>query len=137
MQSTLVTDAAAELLQLNRRLLEAIDQQDWNTYVALCDETLTAFEPEALGQLVVGMDFHRFYLERPATGPARQSTMSSPHVRLMGDTAVVSYVRLVQRIDDERHFVTAAFEETRVWQRQDGRWRNVHFHRSKCGEVRL
>ena len=24
----------------------------------------------------------------------------------------------------------AAFEETRVWQRRDGRWRHVHFHRS-------
>ena len=29
---------------------------------------------------------------------------------------------------------TQAFEETRVWQKSHGRWRNVHFHRSKPGE---
>ena len=26
--------------------------------------------------------------------------------------------------------ITARCEETRLWQRQDGRWRHVHFHRS-------
>jgi len=26
--------------------------------------------------------------------------------------------------------VTIASQETRVWQRQDGRWKHVHFHRS-------
>jgi hypothetical protein len=26
--------------------------------------------------------------------------------------------------------VTTATEETRVWQRKDGRWQHVHFHRS-------
>ncbi|EGV91170.1 Calcium/calmodulin-dependent protein kinase type II delta chain [Cricetulus griseus] len=29
----------------------------------ICDPGLTAFEPEALGNLVEGMDFHRFYFE--------------------------------------------------------------------------
>jgi calcium/calmodulin-dependent protein kinase (CaM kinase) II len=27
--------------------------------------------------------------------------------------------------------VTLGFEETRVWQRQSGKWKHVHFHRSK------
>ena len=46
--------------------------------------------------------------------------------------AVVSYVRLVQSIGDDGAPVTSAFEETRVWQMQDGLWRHVHFHRSRC-----
>ncbi len=29
----------------------------------ICDPGLTCFEPEALGNLVEGMDFHRFYFE--------------------------------------------------------------------------
>lgn len=29
----------------------------------ICDPGLTSFEPEALGNLVEGMDFHRFYFE--------------------------------------------------------------------------
>ena len=38
-----------ELLELNARLLESIAGGDWSTYRELCDESLTAFEPEATG----------------------------------------------------------------------------------------
>ena len=41
-----------ELLSLSRRLLTAIDSGDWKTYESLCDESITCFEPEALGQVV-------------------------------------------------------------------------------------
>lgn len=129
---------AAELLELSGRLLDAIDQQDWSTYTELCDSTLTAYEPEAVGNLVAGMEFHEFYFKK-LSGASRpkQSTLSSPNVRVMGDVAVVTYVRLTQRGDENGHSSTSACEETRVWQRQDGKWRHVHFHRSQCGEVRL
>lgn len=29
----------------------------------ICDPGLTSFEPESLGNLVEGMDFHKFYFE--------------------------------------------------------------------------
>jgi calcium/calmodulin-dependent protein kinase (CaM kinase) II len=29
----------------------------------ICDPHLTAFEPEALGNLVEGMEFHKFYFD--------------------------------------------------------------------------
>jgi len=45
-------DPTAELLDLNRRLLESIAEADWKTYAELCDATLSAFEPEARGHLV-------------------------------------------------------------------------------------
>ena len=53
-------DPGEELLRLNQRLLESIATADWAAYEELCDPSLTAFEPEALGQLVEGLDFHRF-----------------------------------------------------------------------------
>lgn len=34
----------------------------------ICDPGLTSFEPEALGNLVEGMDFHRFYFENCELG---------------------------------------------------------------------
>ena len=120
----------AELLQLNQRLLDSIAAGDWSAYQALCDPTLTAFEPEALGQLVEGLDFHHFYFKLGGARGPNHTTMCAPRVRVMGDVAVVAYVRLNQRRGDDGSPATAGFAETRVWQRQDGRWRHVHFHRS-------
>ncbi|NUQ60988.1 MAG: DUF4440 domain-containing protein [Pirellulales bacterium] len=122
--------SANELVRLNQQLLESIAAGDWETYAALCDPTISAFEPEARGQLVEGMDFHKFYFDLGVGKGPVNTTMCSPHVRLMGDVAVVSYVRLVQRLDPAGAPVTARGEETRVWQRKNGTWRHVHFHRS-------
>ena len=122
--------AAEELLRLNARLLTSIAAGDWATYQELCDPTLTAFEPEARGQLVEGMDFHRFYFDLGGTPGHHHTTMCAPRVRLMGEVAIVACVRLNQRVRADGVPYTTAFEETRVWQRQDGRWRHVHFHRS-------
>jgi calcium/calmodulin-dependent protein kinase (CaM kinase) II len=119
-----------ELLQLNQRLLESIAEADWPTYEELCDSSLTAFEPEAKGQLVEGMTFHHFYFDLGGVKRHHHTTLCSPHVRIMGDVAVVAYVRLMQKIAADGAPVTMAFEETRVWQRQHGCWKHVHFHRS-------
>jgi Calcium/calmodulin dependent protein kinase II association domain len=119
-----------ELLGLNQRLLDSIARADWKTYEELCDPSLSAFEPESRGQLVEGMPFHRFYFNLGGVKGEHNTTMASPHVRLMGEVAVVAYVRLNQRVDGQGAPVVSAVEETRVWQRQGGRWRHVHFHRS-------
>jgi hypothetical protein len=124
-------DTTRELLGLNQRLLDAIVGGDWKTYVELCDPSLTAFEPEAVGQLVAGLGFHKFYFDLGRASGQRQATMASPQVRLMGDAAVVSYVRLDQKLDASGSPVTVVVEETRVWQKKDGKWRHVHFHRSR------
>jgi len=121
-----------EILEVNQRLLDAIADGDWDTYAELCDPEITAFEPESLGHLVQGMDFHRFYFDLGASNSPHTTSMSSPHVRLLGpDAAVVSCVRLVHRLDAAGNPLVRRSEETRVWQRVDGAWRHVHFHRSR------
>jgi calcium/calmodulin-dependent protein kinase (CaM kinase) II len=121
----------AELLELNQRLLESIAAGDWKAYQELCHPELTCFEPEARGQLVEGMAFHKFYFDLGGGSSPRNTTMASPQVRMLGnDAAVVAYVRLVQRLGGDDKPVTVSSEETRVWQRIDGRWKHVHFHRS-------
>jgi calcium/calmodulin-dependent protein kinase (CaM kinase) II len=125
------SSAEDELLALTQQLLDSIASADWKTYDALCDGSLSAFEPEGRGHLIEGMDFHRFYFNLGAGDSPRNTTMSQPKVRLLGDVAIVAYVRLVQSLCDGSP-VTSHYEETRVWQRQAGKWKHVHFHRSRC-----
>ena len=119
-----------ELLSLNQQLLDSIARADWQKYAELCDPTLTCFEPEAMGQLVEGMEFHRFYFQLPAAKTPFNTTMASPHVRILDDTAILSYVRVNQRLQADGTPVTRLVEETRVWQRIGGKWKHIHFHRS-------
>jgi calcium/calmodulin-dependent protein kinase (CaM kinase) II len=130
-----ITDAAQELLDLNQQLLDAIAAGDWDTYENLCDPTISCFEPEARGHLVEGMEFHKFYFDLGAPSQTlKVTTMVAPHVRLMGDeAAVVSYVRLNQRVSAAGEPFVSAVEETRVWERIEGEWKHVHFHRSPAG----
>ena len=122
---------SAEVLAANRRLLDSIIDGDWATYQELCDPTITAFEPEGRGHMIEGMEFHHFYFYLGGSPAPHNVTVCAPHVRFLGqDVAIVAYVRIVQRLGDDGKPVTARSEETRVWQRQAGKWRHVHFHRS-------
>ncbi len=124
----------SELLSLNQRLLDSIARADWAAYQELCHPDLTAFEPEAHGQLVEGMGFHRFYFDLGSDGRPVQNTMASPRVRLLGpDAALIAYVRLTQRLGADDSPKTTAVEETRLWQRTSGKWQHIHFHRSLPG----
>ncbi|MGF1578453.1 MAG: DUF4440 domain-containing protein [Gemmataceae bacterium] len=124
-----------ELLALNQKLLDSIATGDWVAYDNLCDASLTAFEPEAVGQLVQGLKFHKFYFDLGATQELQNTTMCSPHVRILGDVAIVTYVRLIQRSSREVP-LTVAFEETRVWHKLANGWKHVHFHRSEITKTR-
>jgi len=129
----MATDLTQQLLELNHKLLVSIVTGDWQTYESLCDASISCFETEARGQLVLGMPFHRYFFELPASPqkPAKNVTMSQPHVRLMGDSAaVLSYVRLTQSIDAAGEVHIGRVEETRVWQKIGADWKHVHFHRS-------
>jgi len=120
----------AELLTLSQKLLTSIDSGDWAAYASLCDDSITCFEPEALGHLVAGLPFHKYYFDLPAGKSPKQSTIASPHVRVIGDAAVVTYTRVVQKLDGQGSPVSAAAMETRIWQKTSAGWKHVHFHRS-------
>lgn len=120
-----------DLIELTEKLLQSIAMQDWPTYESLCDPSLSAFEPEACGHLIEGMEFHRFYFELDSVSKPHQITLVQPHLRMLGeDVGIVSYNRLLQGIDANGAPVSQCFEETRVWQRQEKGWQHVHFHRS-------
>ena len=125
-----MSDSERELVALTQKLLDSISAGDWVTYADLCDPSLTAIEPEAPGQVVVGLDFHKFYFDLGGVRGRHSTTMSGVVVRLMGEAAVISYARLVQRVDGDGKPITATSMETRVWQKIGGKWKHVHFHRT-------
>ncbi len=127
-----MNDQETEILQLTRQLIDAIVNVDWDTYVALCADDLTSYEPEAHQHLVKGMRFHKHYFDMAEQSPYTgvTATISNPDVRVMGDAAVIAYVRLTQRVGEDGRSTTSATLETRVWQKIDGQWKHVHFHRS-------
>ncbi|XP_038641330.1 calcium/calmodulin-dependent protein kinase type II subunit delta isoform X50 [Scyliorhinus canicula] len=120
-----------EIIKLTEQLIEAINNGDFEAYAKICDPGLTSFEPEALGNLVEGMDFHRFYFENLLSKNSKpiHTTILNPHVHLIGeDAACIAYIRLTQYIDLQGRPRTTQSEETRVWHRRDSKWQNVHFH---------
>jgi hypothetical protein len=93
----------------------------------ICDPHVTSFEPEALGNLVEGLEFHKFFFDnrkqaiilclfvensfsrcfssrnRSVLGKNCKSINTlilNPHIHLMGeDAACIAYVRLTQFVD--------------------------------------
>uniref|UniRef100_A0AAX7U3N4 calcium/calmodulin-dependent protein kinase n=1 Tax=Astatotilapia calliptera TaxID=8154 RepID=A0AAX7U3N4_ASTCA len=122
-----------DIIKVTEQLIEAISNGDFESYTKMCDPAVTAFEPEALGNLVEGLDFHRFYFENLWSKNSKpvHTTILNPHIHLVGDEAAcIAYVRVTQYIDSNGTPRTAQSEETRVWHRRDGKWQIVHFHRS-------
>ncbi|XP_061659497.1 calcium/calmodulin-dependent protein kinase type II subunit alpha isoform X2 [Syngnathoides biaculeatus] len=122
-----------DIIKVTEMLIEAISNGDFESYTKMCDPAVTAFEPEALGNLVEGLDFHRFYFENLWSKNSKpvHTTILNPHIHLVGEEAAcIAYIRVTQYIDANGTPRTVQSEETRVWHRRDGKWQIVHFHRS-------
>uniref|UniRef100_A0A0K0EXQ5 CaMKII_AD domain-containing protein n=1 Tax=Strongyloides venezuelensis TaxID=75913 RepID=A0A0K0EXQ5_STRVS len=135
-----------EIVRVTQQLLDAITCKDFEAYSKLCDSSMTCFEPETLGNLIEGMDFHKFYFDTNY-GSGNNSTSSTvttfrkqqihttllnPNVHLMGEEgACIAYIRLTQFLDKNGEAHTRQAQETRVWQKKANRgWVCVHVHRS-------
>ncbi|XP_061760124.1 calcium/calmodulin-dependent protein kinase (CaM kinase) II beta 1 isoform X17 [Nerophis ophidion] len=120
-----------EIIKITEQLIEAINNGDFEAYAKICDPGLTCFEPEALGNLVEGMDFHRFYFDHLLAKNSKpiHTTILNPHVHLIGeDAACIAYIRLTQFVDEQGQPRSSQSEETRIWHRRDAKWQNIHFH---------
>ncbi|KAI8825322.1 uncharacterized protein EV422DRAFT_254989 [Fimicolochytrium jonesii] len=71
--------------------------------------------------------------------PIQQITIASPHIRILSPdrtSALITYIRVTQKLVDASKGAAgvqvSTSQETRVWEydKKDGVWRNVHFHRS-------
>uniref|UniRef100_A0A672SWX3 calcium/calmodulin-dependent protein kinase n=1 Tax=Sinocyclocheilus grahami TaxID=75366 RepID=A0A672SWX3_SINGR len=136
--SLCVSARKQDIIKVTEQLIESINNGDFESYAKICDPGLTSFEPEALGNLVEGHDFHRFYFENALSKGNKpvHTILLNPHVHLIGeDAACIAYIRLTQYMDGSGIPRTMQSEETRVWHRRDGKWLNIHFHRSGAPSV--
>ncbi|XP_064640883.1 calcium/calmodulin-dependent protein kinase type II delta 1 chain-like isoform X21 [Lineus longissimus] len=130
------TDSARkqEIIKLTEQLIACVTSGDFDGYTKFVDPQLTSFEPESFGNLMEGMDFHKFYFDNVLSknNKAINTSILNPTVHLLGDdSACIAYVKLTQYIDSSVGAArTAQSEETRIWQKIDGKWMNVHLHRS-------
>ena len=142
LQTTALKSQKQEIVRVTQQLLDAISCKDFDAFSKLCDPNLTCFEPETLGNLIEGMDFHKFYFDNGAQiapGPGKHqihTTLLNPNVHLMGEEgACIAYIRLTQYIDRFGEARTCQAQETRVWKKRNGSWYCIHTHRSGGGEL--
>nr|CDJ97008.1 Serine threonine protein kinase-related and Calcium calmodulin dependent protein kinase II domain containing protein [Haemonchus contortus] len=106
-----------EIVRVTQQLLDAISCKDFDIYTKLCDPAMTCFEPEALGNLIEGVEFHRFYFDYGNNNPRKgqlHTTMLNPNVHVMGEEgACIAYVRLTQFMDRNGEARTRQTQESR------------------------
>ncbi|KAJ7987793.1 hypothetical protein DPEC_G00330200, partial [Dallia pectoralis] len=85
--STTLHTRKQEIIKITEQLIEAVNNGDFEAYTRICDPGLTSFEPEALGNLVEGMDFHKFYFENLLSKNSKpvHTTLLNPHVHLIAN----------------------------------------------------
>lgn len=103
-----------ELLELSQQLLDAIDTNNEETYKCLIES-----KQECDNDIKSNTNL-------------KMSTMTNTMVRVIGKSAVVSYVRVLQINNGIGSIITNSYEETRVWEivKKDDMytWLNIHTH---------
>lgn len=123
-------DLKEEIIELTETLASAWNDGDPRTVESLCDPHLTTFDPEY--GVVSGID----NIAPPVHKNVTNTMVLEPHVHLLGHgTACIAYIRSTEYIQRNRGLRRGGIhveeaEETRVWHKRSGKWRNVHFH---CG----
>lgn len=123
--------AERELIEITWRMLHSIHTGDVHTYAELSCDDLSCYEDVCVYR-IDGLEFHlaliRLMAEAKENSPARFDILH-PRVQLYGDTGIVTYTRLMT-FDDEGHPLWRTYNETRVFIRQNGKWKMAHFHRT-------
>ncbi len=130
-----------ELLAATDAILTAIAAGDAATYASLCVPELSCYE-DVCPYRIDGVAFHLHLVQRAASRPQPVRTdILTPRVQVYGDTGIVTCTRLITHddapVESEAYRNPGAglrwetFNETRVFVKQGGGWRMVHFHRSR------
>eukprot|EP01035_Chromulina_nebulosa_P018945 gene18945-24753_t len=80
--------------------------------------------------LVKGFDFHKQFFDE-VDSYTSISTMVDPNIKVLGKSAVITYIRNKKIIDENKQEINRVItQETRIWNLIDGQWKQIHFHRN-------
>lgn len=135
----------AEVHEFLLKHLQAVQDNDLETYRATSAEDLAVYEWWLTPHRIDGLPFHEFMITSDAKRQAQkkhengtdehvmQSRFDLANLRIQryGDSAIASYTLLVSTsIADGEH--VDAHNESRVMVKLNGIWKVVHVHKSPC-----
>ncbi len=126
-----LTAQQEELLNITWQMLEAIHTGDYETYGLFTSEELSCFE-DVCAYRIDGLEFHLSLISQMARNPANRPErfdILSPRIQLYGETGIVTYTRLMTYSDNGKP-KWQTYNESRVFVRESGEWKMVHFHRT-------
>ena len=105
------------IVNLTQKLLDAIADLDWETYLSLVDEKLTCIESETGNSIVEGLEYHKTFFLMPKDEKfLRKENILQPITKLVGDCAIITFKRVTQVINlVDKTSTTIISAETRVW----------------------
>ena len=122
------TKEEQEIYDFTIELLKAIKDGDIEKYKQFSSESLTAIEPETSGLIVSGLDFHLFFL-RNNQKREYHIELINPTIRVFNDTAFIAYTLIENKVIEGKFNLKNVFE-TRIYHKENGTWKMVHFHRN-------
>lgn len=135
----------AEVHEFLLKHLQAVHDNDLETYRATSAEDLAVYEWWLTPHRIDGLPFHEFMITSDAKRQAKrkhdngveehvmQSRFDLANLRIQryGDSAIASYTLLVSTsLADSEH--VEAHNESRVMVKLNGIWKVVHVHKSPC-----
>jgi len=110
-------------------LLHSIQRADIQAYLRRVSDQVSCFEPETLGHLLKGIGLHRYLVEQAEPVENYHIELMDPVIKVAKDMAFAAYtLHLTEKIDKQDRIQSE--NVTRIFQREKGVWKMVHFHRS-------
>ena len=122
--------AAEEVLEITRRMLDAMYSADPDVHRKHSAEDMSSYEWYIAPQRIDGLDFHLALIEGGGNGTSSRLDMLTPRVQVYGDTAVVNYTLLKTTLGTNTPPQFSTMNEARVFVKMDGVWKMVHLHKS-------
>ncbi len=128
--STTEDEAAVEVLEITRQMLDAMYSADPKVHRKHSAEDMSSYEWYIAPQRIDGLDFHLALITGGGNGTSSRLDMLTPRVQVYENTAIVNYTLLKTTLDKDAPPQFSTMNETRVFVKLDEVWKMVHLHKS-------